>query len=68
MSFHKLEKKAVRLRRTAFLFYDQKRVKVLLVTALILSYLVSLNNSRPTNIRRISLVPAPISYSLASRQ
>jgi hypothetical protein len=30
-------------------------------------YLVSSNNSRPINMRRISLVPAPISYSLASR-
>ena len=30
-------------------------------------YLVSLNNSRPISIRRISDVPAPISYSLASR-
>ena len=29
--------------------------------------LVSLNSSRPISIRRISLVPAPISYSLASR-
>ena len=27
----------------------------------------SLNNSRPISMRRISLVPAPISYSLASR-
>jgi hypothetical protein len=29
---------------------------------------VSLNSSRPISIRRISLVPAPISYSLASQQ
>ena len=28
---------------------------------------VSANNSRPISMRRISLVPAPISYSLASR-
>ena len=28
---------------------------------------VALNSSRPINIRRISLVPAPISYSFASR-
>ena len=28
---------------------------------------VSVNNSRPISMRRISLVPAPISYSLASR-
>jgi hypothetical protein len=28
---------------------------------------VSANNSRPISIRRISLVPAPISYSFASR-
>src|SRR5947207_755023 len=31
-------------------------------------HLVSLNSSRPISIRRISDVPAPISYSLASRQ
>ena len=30
-------------------------------------YWDSLNSSRPINMRRISLVPAPISYSLASR-
>ncbi len=30
-------------------------------------YAVSLNSSRPISMRRISLVPAPISYSLASR-
>ena len=29
--------------------------------------LVSLNSSRPISMRRISEVPAPISYSLASR-
>ena len=28
---------------------------------------VSANNSRPISIRRISLVPAPISYNFASR-
>jgi len=27
------------------------------------AYLVSANNSRPISMRRISLVPAPISYS-----
>ena len=31
-------------------------------------YMVSANSSRPISMRRISLVPAPISYSLASRQ
>ena len=31
-------------------------------------YIVSANSSRPISMRRISLVPAPISYSLASRQ
>ncbi|MNS76169.1 hypothetical protein D3C72_1097080 [compost metagenome] len=31
------------------------------------AYLVSANSSRPISMRRISLVPAPISYSLASR-
>ena len=31
-------------------------------------YIVSENSSRPISMRRISLVPAPISYSLASRQ
>jgi ATP-dependent Clp protease ATP-binding subunit ClpB len=31
-------------------------------------YMVSANNSRPISMRRISLVPAPISYNLASRQ
>jgi hypothetical protein len=31
------------------------------------NYFVSANNSRPINIRRISLVPAPISYNFASR-
>ncbi|EXI74577.1 MAG: hypothetical protein AW07_01808 [Candidatus Accumulibacter sp. SK-11] len=30
-------------------------------------YSVSANNSRPISMRRISEVPAPISYSLASR-
>ncbi len=30
-------------------------------------YAVSANNSRPISIRRISLVPAPISYNFASR-
>src|SRR6202012_2186525 len=30
-------------------------------------YIVSENSSRPISLRRISLVPAPISYSLASR-
>jgi diaminopimelate epimerase len=30
-------------------------------------HIVSENNSRPISMRRISLVPAPISYSLASR-
>ncbi len=31
------------------------------------SHFVSLKSSRPISMRRISLVPAPISYSLASR-
>ncbi len=31
------------------------------------SHIVSANNSRPISMRRISDVPAPISYSLASR-
>ena len=30
-------------------------------------YALPWNSSRPINMRRISLVPAPISYSLASR-
>ena len=33
----------------------------------VLTYIVSANSSRPISMRRISLVPAPISYSLASR-
>ena len=31
------------------------------------AYIVSANSSRPISMQRISLVPAPISYSLASR-
>ena len=31
------------------------------------AHIVSANSSRPISMRRISLVPAPISYSLASR-
>ena len=46
---------------------DDWIVHVLLQLWLTVSHRVSLNSSRPISMRRISEVPAPISYNLASR-